>query len=68
MGSTTSASPEIKLQQLRARLEQRLRELREGPQSVPPTPPPRYDEIFARGQQWLDELATEPDSHEEVEP
>ena len=68
MGSTTSASPEIKLQQLRARVQQRLRELRERPQSVPPNPPPRYDEIFARGQRWLDELASEPDSHEEVEP
>ncbi len=66
MGPITSAYPEIKLQQLRARVQQRLRELRERPQSV--NPPPRYDEIFARGQRWLDELATEPDSHEEVEP
>ncbi|MDI7269861.1 MAG: hypothetical protein QME96_17865, partial [Myxococcota bacterium] len=41
-------------EELRKRLADRRRPLRE------PDPPPRYDEVFVEGQQWLDSLAGEP--------
>jgi hypothetical protein len=66
MGSTSSDSSEITIQQRRAHLQRRLQELhvsRRRP--VPPNPPPRYDEIFALGQQWLDRLAAKPEEWEE---
>jgi hypothetical protein len=44
---------------LRTRIQERLRERREG-RVAPPQPPPRYDEVFAEGQQQLDELAGAP--------
>ena len=62
MASKASASPEMRVRQLRALVQNRLRELRDAPRPAPPNPPPRYDEIFALGQQWLDELATDPNS------
>jgi len=68
MDSKTSTPSRAKLEELRVRVQQRLRELREAPRTVPPNPPPRYDEIFTRGQQWLDELAAGPDLHGEAEP
>lgn len=49
-------------EQLRALIRQRLRTRAES--LLPPDPPPRYDEIFFRGQQWLDELAANPDPFE----
>ena len=33
---------------------------RKGRAAAAPQPAPRYDEIFAEGQRWLDELAGEP--------
>ncbi len=65
MESTLSKT---KIEELRARIQQRLQELREKPQVLPPNPPPRYDEVFFRGTQWLDELAAGPDLHEDAEP
>ncbi len=62
MDSTPSKA---KLEELRARIQQRLQELRKRPKALPPNPPPRYDEVFFRGTQWLDELAAGPDLHEE---
>jgi hypothetical protein len=44
-----------KVEQLRALVQERL--ARRAERLVPPNPPPRYDEVFARGQQWLDQLA-----------
>jgi hypothetical protein len=67
MASTTPALSKAKIEALRARMEQRLRELRAAPSTVAPDPPPRYDEVFFRGTEWLDQLAAEPDRHEEAE-
>jgi hypothetical protein len=68
MNSTASSSPETK-EQRRARIEQRLQEARaRRPQPVPPNPPPRYDEVFFRGREWLDRLANEPDCCADIEP
>lgn len=44
------------LEQLRARIQQRLRErLARGANAA--NPPPRYDEVFAEGQRHIEELA-----------
>jgi len=68
MDFNTSASSQAKLEDLRARIQHRLRERRAASKTVPPNPPPRSDEVFARGQQWLDELAAGADLHEVPEP
>jgi hypothetical protein len=48
------------LKRIRARLKERSVKLKAAsPRLVPPNPPPRYDEVFAQGQQWLDSLAGE---------
>jgi hypothetical protein len=47
------------VEKLRALVQERPREIRRTEALVPPSPPPRYDEVFARGQQWLDGLADE---------
>lgn len=62
----TSISPAIsktKAARLRALVKQRLQLNRRAGRLVPPDPAPRYDEVFAMGQRWLDQLAAE-----EVEP
>jgi len=55
------------LKKIRARLDERSARLKAaGPRRrVPPNPPPRYDEVFAEGQRWLDTLAGEPIGCEE---
>ena len=47
------------VEKLRALVQERPREIRRTEALVPPSPPPRYDDVFARGQQWLDRLADE---------
>ena len=46
-----------KLQDLRERMRERLKKIRKQPSLVPANPPPRYDDVFAAGQEWLDSLA-----------
>jgi hypothetical protein len=41
---------------LKALIQRRMAEKRQGKDLVAPDPPPRYDEIFEEGQKWLDEL------------
>lgn len=48
-----------KLKKLRERVEKKLAEPSPG-RWVEPSPPPRFDEIFERGSEWLDSLAGEP--------
>jgi len=66
--SGRSALSKAKVEKLRARFQEGLRELRARPTAVPPDPPPRYDEIFFRGTEWLDQLAAGLDLDEEAEP
>lgn len=66
MESTSPAPSKGKIEELR--LRERFRELREKPKVAPPNPPPRYDEVFFRGTQWLDQLAAGADLHGDVEP
>jgi hypothetical protein len=68
MESTTPAPSKAKTEELRLRIQERFRELREKPKRVPPNPPPRYDEVFFRGTQWLDKLAAGADLDRDVEP
>jgi hypothetical protein len=68
VANTTSAPSKAKIEELRVRFRECLQELREAPKPTPPNPPPPYDEVFFRGLQWLDELATAPDLHGEWEP
>jgi len=49
------------VEKLRALVQERPRVIRRTEALVPPSPPPRYDEVFARGQQWLDRLAADED-------
>lgn len=68
MESTTPAPSKAKTEELRLRIQERFRELREKPKVVPPNPPPRYDEVFFQGTQWLDKLAAGADLDGDVEP
>jgi hypothetical protein len=68
MDSTTLAPSKAGIEELRLRVQQRLRERREKPGVVPPNPPPRYDEVFFQGTQWLDEIAAGPDLDGGPEP
>ena len=61
MESTTPALSKTRIDELRLRVQEHFRELREKPKEVPPNPPPRYDEVFFQGAQWLDKLAAEVD-------
>jgi len=62
------AKPELKLneenkrrlQDLKNRIQARLKEKKEHPKLLAPDPPPRYDEVFAQGQACLDSLAGAP--------
>jgi len=49
-----------KVKRLQALVKQRLEQKRHDRAAIEPSPQPRYDEVFAHGQQWLDELAGEP--------
>lgn len=49
-----------KVKQLQALVKNRLQEKLGSETFVTPEPSPRYDEIFAMGQEWLDGLAGEP--------
>ena len=65
MESTTPAPSKAKTEELRLRIQERFRE---KPKRVPPNPPPRYDEVFFRGTQWLEELAAGADLDRDVAP
>jgi hypothetical protein len=52
--------PEIsktKADRLKALVKNRLNEKRQTRKLVAPDPPPRYDEVFEKGKEWLDGLA-----------
>ena len=50
-----------KLTEARARIQAKLAEKRRTrPGRSPYTPKPRYDEVYEKGVEWLDELAGEP--------
>jgi hypothetical protein len=49
-----------RMNELKERVKAKLAEKRASSRMVVPTPPPRYDEIFARGIEWLDSLAGGP--------
>ena len=68
MESTTPAPSKARIEELRLRIREHFRELREKPRVVPPNPPPRYDEVFFQGTQWLEKLAAGADLHGDVEP
>lgn len=68
MKSTTPALSNARIEGLRLLIQERFRELRGKPKLVPPNPPPRYDEVFFQGAQWLDKLAAGADLHGDVEP
>lgn len=61
MEPTAPAPSKTRIEELRLRVQEHFRELREKPTAVPPNPPPRYDEVFFQGAQWLDKLAAEVD-------
>ena len=48
-----------KIKNLKALVKRRLEEKRQAKEPCPPDPAPRYDEVFAKGQEWLDSLAGE---------
>jgi hypothetical protein len=59
----TEALPKLsktKVKNLKAFVQQRLKEKRQARDLAPPDPAPRYDEVFEQGQEWLDGLAGEP--------
>lgn len=49
-----------KARNLKALVKRRREERRQAKALVIPDPPPRYDEVFAEGQKWLDGLAGPP--------
>jgi hypothetical protein len=49
-----------KIKKLQALVKKRLEENRQTRTLVAPDPAPRYDEVFARGQEWLDQQAGDP--------
>lgn len=49
-----------KVKKLQERVRQRMEAKRLSGKLTPPDPAPRYDEVFANGQDWLDGLAGEP--------
>jgi len=55
------------LKKIRARLAERSSRAKAetSQRQVSPKPLPRYDEVFAEGQRWLDTLAGEPIASEE---
>ena len=46
-----------KIKNLRAFVQRRLEEKKQAKHLVPPDPSPRYDEVFEKGQEWLDTMA-----------
>jgi hypothetical protein len=63
MNSTAGLYPRVsktKIRQLKALIKERMSEKRSGKDLGTPEPPPRYDEVFALGQAWLDSLAGDP--------
>jgi hypothetical protein len=48
------------LMDLRAIIRSRLNEKKKHSRLVPPDPPPRYDEVFLKGQEYIDSLAGDP--------
>jgi hypothetical protein len=61
--TTEALLPEIsktKVKKLQALVNDRLAERRRARTLVAPDPAPRYDEVFTKGQDWLDGLAGDP--------
>lgn len=60
LSNTEEALPVIsktKAKNLKALVKQRLASKRQGQRMVTPDPLPRYDEVFDKGQEWLDGIA-----------
>jgi hypothetical protein len=49
-----------KVRNLKAFVQRRLEEKKQAKLLTPPDPAPRYDEVFEKGQEWLDTLSGEP--------
>lgn len=49
-----------KIKKLKALVKRRLEEKKQTKVLLAPDPPPRYDGVFEKGQEWLDSLAGEP--------
>lgn len=49
-----------RVKKLQSLVKQRMEQKHRERALAAPCPEPRYDEVFARGQEWLDELAGEP--------
>lgn len=49
-----------RLQELKDRVRAKLEAPTGQPKMIYPNPPPRYDEVFAEGQRWIDEIAGGP--------
>jgi len=62
-GSNLASLPvlsKMRVKKLQGLVKQRLEQKRRERALAAPCPEPRYDDVFARGQEWLDELAGEP--------
>jgi hypothetical protein len=46
-----------KVKNLKAFVQRRLEEKKQAKHLTPPYPAPRYDEVFEKGQEWLDTMA-----------
>jgi hypothetical protein len=49
-----------KIAELRERIQRKFDRSKERENLAPPSPAPRYDLVFAKGQKWLDEIAGGP--------
>jgi hypothetical protein len=54
-----------RLENLKNKIRERLNRRKKHPKVLPPNPPPRYDDVFAQGQAWLDSLVGTPLEEEE---
>jgi hypothetical protein len=49
-----------KVKQLKTLVKRRMEEKRTAKKLIAPEPAPRYDDVFDKGQEWLDGLAGQP--------
>jgi TPP-dependent pyruvate/acetoin dehydrogenase alpha subunit len=47
---------EQKIQELKERIKERIKERQEQRKKKPPSPAPRYDDVYWRGVEWLNGL------------
>ncbi len=52
------------IENLRVKIKRKLAEKRKERKLIPPDPPPKYDEVFQQGLEWLDSVAGEPPKEE----